>query len=332
MKTILLLMSSLFLISQNSFGKEINTMTVVNKTTVENFNATEITVKESNSSTAAAIERNRVWLNLTNAGGAFKQILVGYITGATNGWDKLYDAVTIDSNPYVDFYSINVGKNLTIQGRALPFVVSDEVPLGYKTTIDGTFVISIDHVDGFMVTQDVFLEDKTTGVFHNLKNGAYSFSTLTGRFDDRFVLLYVDNTPVPPIIPEELIVAETPQTVIVTPEVFVSNISDVKQNNILEIDAIIGDATNVPFNENIAAISKLSDVVVSVNNNQITINSRDGFISEIFVYNMGQVQLFQKQNINSDQFVISDIGETKQVLLVKTQLKNGKWIASKIIL
>ena len=32
----------------------------------------------------ADIEKNRVWLNLTNSEGAFKQLLVGYIAGATN--------------------------------------------------------------------------------------------------------------------------------------------------------------------------------------------------------------------------------------------------------
>jgi hypothetical protein len=35
-----------------------------------------------------AMEKNRVWLNLTNDKGAFKQVLVGYITDATDGYDN----------------------------------------------------------------------------------------------------------------------------------------------------------------------------------------------------------------------------------------------------
>ncbi|MBW4361109.1 PA14 domain-containing protein [Flavobacterium taihuense] len=139
-------------------------------------------------------EKNRVWLNLSNPGGAFKQLLVGYIDGATNEYDNLYDGVSFSGNSYVDFYSINNEKTLTIQGRALPFNKTDEVPLGYKATIDGAFDISIDKVDGTLTNQAVYIEDKVANVIYNLKNGPYSFTTLKGTFNDRFVLRYADKT------------------------------------------------------------------------------------------------------------------------------------------
>jgi hypothetical protein len=133
-------------------------------------------------------------LNLTNDQGAFKQLLVGYVTGATNDLDQLYDGVSFDGNTYVDFYSINNSKNLTIQGRGLPFDTTDQVPLGYKTTIAGTFQIGIDNVDGALVNQEVYLEDKTTNTVYDLTKGAYSFTTTQGEFKDRFVLRYTNTS------------------------------------------------------------------------------------------------------------------------------------------
>jgi hypothetical protein len=159
-----------------------------------NTKKTETTAVTEKSTTAKAIEKNRVWLNLSNSEGAFKQLLVGYIEGASNELDNLYDGVSFDGNSYIDFYSINTSKNLTIQARALPFEETDQVPLGYKTTIEGTFEISIDQVDGVLASKMVYLEDKTTGVIHNLKEGSYSFSTLKGEFKDRFVLRYSSST------------------------------------------------------------------------------------------------------------------------------------------
>ncbi|MBP6758330.1 MAG: T9SS type A sorting domain-containing protein, partial [Flavobacterium sp.] len=91
-----------------------------------------------------------------------------------------------------DFYSINQDKNLVIQGRALPFDENDEVPLGYRTTIDGTFTINIDQVDGTLTNQAMFLEDKLTNTVFDLKSGNYTFNTVAGTFDDRFVLRYTD--------------------------------------------------------------------------------------------------------------------------------------------
>lgn len=142
----------------------------------------------------AKIEKNRVWLNLSNTQGAFKQTLIGYVTGATNENDTRFDGQSFDGQEFVDFYSINDGKNLTIQGRALPFDENDEVPLGYRTTITGEFTINIDQVDGSLTNQPVFLEDKLTHTVTDLKSGNYTFNTNAGTFDNRFVLRYKDHS------------------------------------------------------------------------------------------------------------------------------------------
>ena len=92
-----------------------------------NFYKTKNTAKTTN-----AIEKDRIWLNLTNTEGAFKQTLVGYITDATNDYDSSFDGESFDGNEFVDFYSVNNDKNLVIQGRALPFDENDEVPLGFR--------------------------------------------------------------------------------------------------------------------------------------------------------------------------------------------------------
>jgi hypothetical protein len=141
-----------------------------------------------------SIEKNRLWLNFTNTQGAFKQALVGYIEGASNTWDVNYDAATMNSNSFVDFYSINEGQKLTVQGRALPFQDTDRIPLGYKTTVAGDFTIAIDHVDGLFNSQPIYLEDKTTGILTDLKTSNYTFTTAIGTFVDRFTIAYTKKT------------------------------------------------------------------------------------------------------------------------------------------
>ncbi|TDD99604.1 T9SS sorting signal type C domain-containing protein [Flavobacterium cellulosilyticum] len=146
--------------------------------------------KTRNPKIIKTIEKKRIWLNLTNTQGAFKQILIGYITDATNEYDERFDGESFDGNEFLDFYSINTNKNLVIQGRSLPFEENDEVPLGYRTTIDGNFTINIGQVDDSFINQAVFIEDKLTNTVFDLKNGNYTFSTVTGTFNDRFILKY----------------------------------------------------------------------------------------------------------------------------------------------
>ena len=148
--------------------------------------------KNTKEKTTKTIEKHRIWLNMTNTQGAFKQTLVGYITDATNEYDSRFDGESFDANEFVDFYSLNQDKNLVIQGRALPFNENDEVPLGFRTTIEGPFTINIDQVDGVLTNHAVFIEDKLTNTVFDLKTGNYTFNTVAGTFNDRFILRYTN--------------------------------------------------------------------------------------------------------------------------------------------
>ena len=178
--------------SNEKIGKIEKSKNSLSKTNVE----TQFFADNSNLKTAKStlFERHRVWLNMTNDGGAFKQILIGYVQGATNGLDSDFDGVSLDANPYIDFYSINSGTNLVIQGRALPFSDDDQVPLGYRSAITGDFTIAIDEVDGLLLNKAIFLEDKHTNMIHDLSADSYTFTTKAGIFKDRFVLRYRNQT------------------------------------------------------------------------------------------------------------------------------------------
>jgi hypothetical protein len=52
------------------------------------------------------VEKHRIWLNLFNNQGAFKQILVGYANRATNGLDASFDGESFNGNQYLDFTAL----------------------------------------------------------------------------------------------------------------------------------------------------------------------------------------------------------------------------------
>ncbi|UQD54974.1 GEVED domain-containing protein [Flavobacterium sp. K5-23] len=151
------------------------------------------TNKNTEINTEASEEKHRIWLNLTNNSGAFSQILVGYVPGATQDRDRSYDGELLGGND-VSFYSIIPDVNLTIQGRALPFDENDQVQLGYNSEISGELSIRVDHIDGLFDTQNIYLEDKELSVIHNLKEKPYVFNTEKGDFNERFTLRYTDKT------------------------------------------------------------------------------------------------------------------------------------------
>lgn len=139
------------------------------------------------------LEKHRFWLDIYNETGAFKELLVAYIQNATNEIDRGFDGELVDIGNPIIAYTILNDKKLSIQGKALPFNVNDTIPLGYKATIEGNFTFKLADFDGLFTDQDIYIEDKTLNLIHNLKQSQYNFTTSIGTFEDRFILRFSPN-------------------------------------------------------------------------------------------------------------------------------------------
>jgi autotransporter-associated beta strand protein len=155
--------------------------------------------------TTSEIERNRIWLNLTNTSGVFSQMLVGYMTDATLDVDSL-DGKYINDSPFALTSLIN-SEEYTIQGKPLPFDTNDTVPLGFKTNAAGNYTIGIDHVDGlFSNGQTIYLKDNLVNTTYNLSSGDYSFASDAGTYNSRFEIVYQSALALPTFTANNVIV------------------------------------------------------------------------------------------------------------------------------
>lgn len=136
------------------------------------------------------LEKHRYWLDITNSQGAFKEVLIGYVETATSGIDRLFDAEVVEAGNVISLYTKVDQTKLSIEGRPLPFEVSDLVPLCYKSTIATTYTIQMPLYDGLFNNQHVYLEDTFLNVIQDLTEGPYTFTTEVGTFENRFVLRY----------------------------------------------------------------------------------------------------------------------------------------------
>lgn len=140
-----------------------------------------------------SLEKNRIWLDLIGSNGNVNRTLVGYIEGATNEKDRLFDAEVKVGNAQ-NFYSI-IGDNTFVnQGKSVPFTTTDKVPLGLQLTNATQYTIAISAIDGLFQNQNqsIYLEDKYLNIIHDLKVAPYYFTSIAGRFDDRFVIRYTN--------------------------------------------------------------------------------------------------------------------------------------------
>lgn len=133
---------------------------------------------------------DRFWLHLKTPLQVTTTALIGYIEGATNGYDGDYDAKLFGLGADALFTGLE-GYRLGIQGRTLPLKLTDVVKVGTSHYAAGTYVFSLGEREGvFANGQAVYLKDKETGILTNLSEANYSFTANEGLTEGRFEIVY----------------------------------------------------------------------------------------------------------------------------------------------
>lgn len=138
-------------------------------------------------------EKHRIWLDLLDSNLNTSRFMIGYIEGATNAKDNLYDATT-NYKESLKAFSLIDDEVFVIQGRSLPFDKNDKVNFGYQVPTNGTYKISISDVDGLFKTtgQKIYIEDLLTNTTHDLTLTPYSFNSDKGSYKNRFIIKFDD--------------------------------------------------------------------------------------------------------------------------------------------
>ena len=138
-------------------------------------------------------EKDRFWLKLISADSIVNSQLIGYIDGATNGYEQDYDAELMGMSSDV-FYSLLEDRRLQIQGKGA-FDPSDKVQLGANIFKNGNYTIAIENPEGiFNAGQKVYLKDNLLNRWVDLTAQTYTFEATKGITEGRFEIVYESPT------------------------------------------------------------------------------------------------------------------------------------------
>jgi hypothetical protein len=117
-----------------------------------------------------------------------RKILVTADGNATMGYDWGYDAELYDIQAEDMYWLIDEGKYV-IQG-VNDLTIETVLPLGIHTEEDGSNAISIDKLENIPNDMDIYLHDIELGLYHNLKEGGYTFTSQAGAHLARFKIVF----------------------------------------------------------------------------------------------------------------------------------------------
>ena len=134
----------------------------------------------------------KIWLNLKNEFGAFSQILIGFIDGASPLYEPFYDGQRIKANKYINLYSLAGEHQLAIQGTS-KFDKGMAVDIGFDNSIEEPvrLTFQIEKLGSSFTNQSIYLLDKRFNKLHDLSKNDYTFNIdEKGENNHRFQLVF----------------------------------------------------------------------------------------------------------------------------------------------
>ncbi|HEX9979806.1 MAG TPA: choice-of-anchor D domain-containing protein [Flavobacterium sp.] len=135
----------------------------------------------------------RVRLGFNSSNNYHRQALLGFMSEhASPAIDPGYDAIHIDNQPN-DMYFMHGVQKLIIQGDGF-FSTNKVYPLGVKTSTVGIVKFVLDGMENFHQDQKVYIHDKVTGQYHNIKSEPFAIELPAGTIENRFELTFDTGT------------------------------------------------------------------------------------------------------------------------------------------
>lgn len=135
---------------------------------------------------------------------AVRQYALCFLPNASEGLDKA-DSKSPDGTtlPFDSYLFLNQEEYLH---STMPFSITNTYPVGFKSNADATFKVEVSEMNDVSGFLDVFLHDKETGLYHDIKNSAYTLSLPAGVNTTRYEITFLNSTlEIPELIDSNLL-------------------------------------------------------------------------------------------------------------------------------
>lgn len=115
---------------------------------------------------------------------------------ATDGFDFGFDAHSASSTTPMEFYYVIDGESEGFTAIATNFDVDKRIPVGFRTNQQANFKVTVIDAYDFDDSQNVYMHDKETGIYYDIKNGIFDMNLPIGDNKTRFEITFKNYTDV----------------------------------------------------------------------------------------------------------------------------------------
>lgn len=121
-----------------------------------------------------------------------KEITMAFNPNTTDGYDSAMDVNSYETNLTNDAYFSLADNPRNFVITTLPFTVDKRIPFTLKAGDQAIFKVFVGDIINFSDSENVYLYDGVTGVYHDIKNGFYETTLPAGIYQNRFEITFRD--------------------------------------------------------------------------------------------------------------------------------------------
>jgi len=122
-----------------------------------------------------------------------REVAIAFNNQATDGFDLGMDAKAPEYNlPNDAYFPLDATNQFVIS--TLPFDIDKRIPFAFKAGEQTTFKVTVGNTVNFTDAENVYLFDKQTGIYHDIKNNFFEITLPVGVVKDRFEITFKDAT------------------------------------------------------------------------------------------------------------------------------------------
>lgn len=123
--------------------------------------------------------------------GPVSQTVMVFDPSFTDGADRAFDGQSANDSPANNYFVIN-NKEYVI--NAVSFDINKKIPIGFRNKAKANYKITVKEILNAPEITEVYLHDKTTNVYYDIKNSFYDLTLPAGTYNTRYEITFKNAT------------------------------------------------------------------------------------------------------------------------------------------
>lgn len=154
-------------------------------------NDSEFEKIRNNKVASPAATRPKIRFNTLLDNGPISQMILVFDPSSTDSVDRAMDAASPNDGPANNYFVINDNEYII---EVMPFDIDKKIPVGFRNNAQANYKISVNEMLNIPEVTNVYLHDKTTDLYHDIKTSFYDLTLPAGTYNTRYEITFKNAT------------------------------------------------------------------------------------------------------------------------------------------